>query len=252
LEVGVSGHSKWATIKRKKAAIDSKRGQVFTKLIREITVAARSGGGDPNFNPRLRLAVDMGKGANMPSDNIERAIKKGTGELEGVDYEELTYEGYGPGGVALFIETLTDNQKRTVADVRHILDKRGGNLGTTGSVAWQFERKGQLFVDAVRYHEEAVFDAAIEAGAEDVSHVGDEFLVTTDPTAFQEVRDAMKEAGVEASHAELTFIAKNEVSVGGKDAETLLKLLDDLEGNDDVQKVHSNADIDEAILAQAE
>jgi len=248
----VSGHSKWATIKRKKAAIDSKRGQVFTKLIREITVAARSGGGDPNFNPRLRLAVDMGKGANMPSDNIERAIKKGTGELEGVDYEELTYEGYGPGGVALFIETLTDNQKRTVADVRHILDKRGGNLGTTGSVAWQFERKGQLFVDAVRYHEEAVFDAAIEAGAEDVSHVGDEFLVTTDPTAFQEVRDAMKEAGVEASHAELTFIAKNEVSVGGKDAETLLKLLDDLEGNDDVQKVHSNADIDEAILAQAE
>ena len=248
----MSGHSKWATIKRKKAAIDSKRGQVFTKLIREITVAARSGGGDPNFNPRLRLAVDTAKGANMPSDNIERAIKKGTGELEGVNYEELTYEGYGPGGVALFIETLTDNQKRTVADVRHILDKRGGNLGTTGSVAWQFERKGQLFVDAVRYHEEAVFDAAIEAGAEDVSQVGDEFLVTTDPTAFQEVRDAMKEAGVEASHAELTFIAKNEVSVDGKDAETLRKLLDDLEGNDDVQKVHSNADIDEAILAQAE
>ena len=248
----MSGHSKWATIKRKKAAIDSKRGQVFTKLIREITVAARSGGGDPNFNPRLRLAVDTAKGANMPSDNIERAIKKGTGELEGVNYEELTYEGYGPGGVALFIETLTDNQKRTVADVRHILDKRGGNLGTTGSVAWQFERKGQLFVDAVRHHEEAVFDAAIEAGAEDVSQVEDEFLVTTDPTAFQEVRDAMKEAGVEASHAELTFIAKNEVSVGGKDAETLLRLLDDLEGNDDVQKVHSNADIDEAILAQAE
>lgn len=248
----MSGHSKWATIKRKKAAIDSKRGQVFTKLIREITVAARSGGGDPNFNPRLRLAVDTAKGANMPSDNIERAIKKGTGELEGVNYEELTYEGYGPGGVALFIETLTDNQNRTVADVRHILDKRGGNLGTTGSVAWQFERKGQLFVDAVRYHEEAVFDAAIEAGAEDVSQVGDEFLVTTDPTGFQEVRDAMKEAGVDASHAELTFIAKNEVSVGGKDAETLLKLLDDLEGNDDVQKVHSNADIDEAILAQVD
>ena len=248
----MSGHSKWATIKRKKAAIDSKRGQVFTKLIREITVAARSGGGDPNFNPRLRLAVDTAKGANMPSDNIERAIKKGTGELEGVNYEELTYEGYGPGGVALFIETLTDNQKRTVADVRHILDKRGGNLGTTGSVAWQFERKGQLFVEAARYHEEAVFDAAIEAGAEDVSQVGDEFLVTTDPAAFQEVRDSMKEAGVEASHAELTFIAKNEVSVGGKDAEVLLRLLDDLEGNDDVQKVHSNADIDEAVLAQVE
>jgi YebC/PmpR family DNA-binding regulatory protein len=252
LEVGVSGHSKWATIKRKKAAVDSKRGQVFTKLIREITVAARSGGGDPNFNPRLRLAVEVAKGANMPADNIERAIKKGTGELEGVNYEELSYEGYGPGGVALFIETLTDNQKRTVADVRHILDKRGGNLGTTGSVGWQFERKGQLFVDSARYHEEAVFDAAIEAGAEDVTLMGDEFLVTTDPNGFQEVRDAMEKAGVETSQAELTFVAKNEVSVGGKDAEALLRLLDDLEENDDVQKVHSNADIDEAILAQAE
>jgi len=248
----VSGHSKWATIKRKKAATDSKRAQIFTKLIREITVAARSGGGDVSFNPRLRLAVDVAKGANMPSENIDRAIKKGTGELEGVNYEELSYEGYGPGGVALFIETLTDNQKRTVADVRHILDKRGGNLGTTGSVAWQFERKGQLYVDASRYHEEAVFEAAIEAGAEDVARTGDEFLVTTDPSGFQEVRDAMEAAGVDVAQAELTFIAKNEVSVGGKDAETLLRLLDDLDGNDDVQKVHSNADIDEAILAQEE
>lgn len=248
----MSGHSKWATIKRKKAATDSKRAQIFTKLIREITVAARSGGGDVSFNPRLRLAVDVAKGANMPSENIDRAIKKGTGELEGVNYEELSYEGYGPGGVALFIETLTDNQKRTVADVRHILDKRGGNLGTTGSVAWQFERKGQLYVDASRYHEEAVFEAAIEAGAEDVARTGDEFLVTTDPSGFQEVRDAMEAAGVDVAQAELTFIAKNEVSVGGKDAETLLRLLDDLDGNDDVQKVHSNADIDEAILAQEE
>jgi YebC/PmpR family DNA-binding regulatory protein len=252
LEVGVSGHSKWATIKRKKAATDSKRAQAFTKLIREITVAAKEGGGDPNFNPRLRLAVDSSKGANMPSDNIDRAIKKGTGELEGISYEELTYEGYGPGGVALYIETLTDNQNRTVADVRHILDKHNGNLGTTGSVAWQFERKGQLFVDAGRYHEEAVFDAAIEAGADDVTQVGEEFLVTTGPTTFQVVLDAMKEGGVETSQAELTFIAKNEVSVGGKDAEALLKLLDALEENDDIQKVHSNADIDEAILAQAE
>jgi YebC/PmpR family DNA-binding regulatory protein len=248
----VSGHSKWATIKRKKAATDAKRGQVFTKLIREITVAAREGGGDPNFNPRLRLAVDTAKTSNMPSENIDRAIKKGTGELEGVNYEEVSYEGYGPGGVALFIETLTDNAKRTVADVRHILDRHAGNLGTSGSVAWQFDRKGQIIVDAARYHEDAVFEAAIEAGAEDVAGEGDEFIVTTDPSSIQEVQDGMKAAGVESSQTELTFIAKNEVSVTGKDAEKLLKILDALEENDDVQKVHSNADIDEAVLAQAE
>ncbi len=248
----MSGHSKWATIKRKKAATDAKRGQVFTKLIREITVAAREGGGDPNFNPRLRLAVDTAKTSNMPSENIDRAIKKGTGELEGVNYEEVSYEGYGPGGVALFIETLTDNAKRTVADVRHILDRHAGNLGTSGSVAWQFDRKGQIIVDAVRYHEDAVFEAALEAGAEDVAGEGDEFIVTTDPSSIQEVQDGMKAAGVESSQTELTFIAKNEVSVTGKDAEKLLKILDALEENDDVQKVHSNADIDEAVLAQAE
>jgi len=248
----VSGHSKWATIKRKKAATDAKRGQMFTKLIREITVAAREGGGDPNFNPRLRLALDTAKGANMPADNMDRAIKKGTGELEGVSYEEVTYEGYGPGGVALFIETLTDNPKRTVAEVRHILDKHDGNLGTSGSVAWQFDRKGQIFVDATRFHEEAVFEAAIEAGAEDVAQEGDDFIITTDPSSFQEVKDGMKNGGVEASQAELTFVAKNEVSVAGRDAEKLLKILDALEENDDVQKVHSNADIDEAVLADAE
>lgn len=248
----MSGHSKWATIKRKKAVTDARRGQIFTKLIREITVAAREGGGDPNFNPRLRLALDTAKTANMPADNMDRAVKKGTGELEGVNYEEVNYEGYGPGGVALLIETLTDNAKRTVADVRHILDKHDGNLGTSGSVAWQFDRKGQIFVDANRYNEEAVFEAAIEAGAEDVSQEGGEFVITADPAAFQEVKDGMKEAGVESSQAELTFIAKNEVSVAGKDARKLLKILDDLEENDDVQKVHSNADIDEAALAEAE
>jgi YebC/PmpR family DNA-binding regulatory protein len=225
---------------------------MFTKLIREITVAARHGGGDPSFNPRLRLAVDTAKSANMPTDNIDRAIKRGTGELEGVTYEEVTYEGYGPGGVALFIETLTDNAKRTVADVRHILDRHDGNLGTSGSVAWQFERRGQIYVDATRYDEDALFEAAIEAGAEDVSQEGDEFIVTTDPGTFQEVQDGMKEAGVESSHAELTFITKNLVSVAGKDAAKLLKILDALEENDDVQKVHSNADIDEAVLAEAE
>jgi YebC/PmpR family DNA-binding regulatory protein len=187
----------------------------------------------------------------MPADNIERATKRGTGELDGIAYEEVNYEGYGPGGVALFIETLTDNAKRTVADVRHILDKHGGNLGTNGSVAWQFDRKGQIYVDAGRYHEEAVFEAAIEAGAEDVTLEGDEFIVTTDPTAFQEVNEGMRDSGVESTQAELTFIAKNEVSVAGKDALKLLKILDALEENDDVQKVHSNADIDEAVLAEA-
>ncbi len=248
----MAGHSKWAQIKRKKAVTDAKRGQVFTKLIREITVAAREGGGEPNFNPRLRLAIDTAKAANMPADNIDRAIKKGTGELEGVSYEEVVYEGYGPGGVALYIETLTDNQKRTVADIRHLLDRAGGNLGTSGSVAWQFDRKGQIYVDASRYREDTVFEAAIEAGAEDVGREGEEYLVTTDPHDFHAVQDGMREAGVEFSEAELTFIAKNEVSVAGKEAERLLKLLDALEEHDDVQKVHSNADIDEAILAGAE
>ena len=165
----MSGHSKWAQIKRKKAVNDAKRGQMFTRLIRELTVAARESGGDPNFNPRLRLAVDTAKAANMPQDNIDRAIKRGTGELEGVSYEEVSYEGYGPGGVALFIETLTDNQKRTVAEVRHALEKHGGNLGTSGSVAWQFDRKGQIYVDATRYVEDAVLEAALDAGAEDVT-----------------------------------------------------------------------------------
>jgi len=209
-------------------------------------------GGEPSFNPRLRLAIDTAKAANMPAENIDRAIKKGTGELEGVNYEEVTYEGYGPGGVALFIEALTDNQKRTVADIRHLLDRAGGNLGTSGSVAWQFDRKGQIYVDASRYHEEAVFEAAIEAGAEDVTREDEEFIVTTDPFTFQDVQDGMAAAGVEFSQAELSFITKNEVSISGKDAHKLLKLLDALEENDDVQKVHSNADIDEAVLAEAE
>ncbi len=247
----MAGHSKWAQIKRKKAVTDAKRGQMFTRLIREITVAARSGGGEPAFNPRLRLAVDTAKAANMPADNIERAIKKGTGELEGVNYEETTYEGYGPGGVALLMEALTDNGKRTVADLRYILDRNGGNLGTSGSVAWQFDRKGQIYLDAGTYEEEAVFEAAIEAGAEDVTREGEEYIVTADPSTFHEVQEGLRSAGVEFAQAELTYIAKNEVSVSGKEAEKLLKLLDALDENDDLQKVHSNADIDEAVLAGA-
>jgi YebC/PmpR family DNA-binding regulatory protein len=247
----VSGHSKWAQIKRKKAVVDAKRGAHFTKLIREITVAARSGGGNPDFNPRLRLAVDTAKAANMPADNIDRAIKKGTGELEGVHYEEVSYEGYGPAGVALYIETLTDNPNRTVADIRHALTRNFGSLGTTGSVAWQFERKGQVIVDATRYTEDAVFEAALEAGAEDVARHGDEFVITSEAADFNSVQEGVTLKGVEISSAELTMIAKNEVAVAGKDAEKLLRLLEAIEDLDDVQKVHSNADIDEDVLAAA-
>lgn len=247
----MAGHSKWSQIKRKKAITDAKRGAHWTKLIREITVAARDGGGSPDFNPRLRLAVDTAKGANMPAENIDRAIKKGTGELEGVRYEEIAYEGYGPGGVALYIECLTDNGNRTVADLRHALGKHDGSLGTSGSVAWQFDRKGQVVVDSVRYTEEAVFEAAIEAGAEDVVGEGDEFIVTSELTDFASVQQGLKDAGIEPSSAELTMIPKNEVSIAGKEAIKLVKLLEVLEDLDDVQKVHSNADIDEAVLAEA-
>ena len=247
----MAGHSKWAQIKRKKAVIDAKRGAQFTKLIRQITVAAREGGGNPDFNPRLRLAIDTAKAASMPADNIDRAILKGTGELEGVSYEEVSYEGYGPGGVALFIECVTDNSNRTVADVRHALQKHGGSLGTAGSVAWQFDRKGQIVFDRSRYTEEALFEAAIEAGAEDVAAQGDEFVVTTGVTEFHEVQQRMKSAGIEASSAQLTMIPKAEVSVAGKEAEKLLRLLEAIEELDDVQNVHSNADIDEAVLAGA-
>ena len=247
----MSGHNKWSKIKRKKGANDAKRGALFTKLIREITVAAREGGGDPEYNARLRLAVDTAKSNSMPADNIERAIKKGTGELEGVSYEEITYEGYGPGGVALFIECLTDNNNRTVADVRHALAKFDGSLGTDGSVAWQFERKGVFTIDASRYSEDSVFEAAIDAGAEDVADYGDEFVVTAEPADFMRVQAGLEKAGIEITSAELTRIAKNEMAVTGKDAVRLLKLLHWLDDLDDVQKVHSNADIDEAVLAEA-
>ena len=247
----MAGHNKWSQIKRKKAVNDAKRGQAFTKLIREITVAAREGGGTPDLNARLRLAVDQAKAANMPSDNIERAIKKGTGELEGVAYEEMAYEGYGPGGVALYIETLTDNQNRTVADVRHLLTKHDGSLGTTGSVAWQFTRRGQIFVDASSYTEEAVFEAAIEAGAEDVTQEGEEFVVTTDVTSFHEVQEAMRAGGIKLNEAELSWVPSIEIDVGGRDAEKLIKLLDALDDCDDVQKVYSNGNIDESVLAEA-
>ncbi len=247
----MAGHNKWSKIKRKKGVNDAKRGALFTKLIREITVAARDGGGDPEYNARLRLAVDTSKANSMPAENIERAIKKGTGELEGVNYEETSYEGYGPGGVALFIECLTDNTNRTVADVRHALTKFDGSLGTDGSVAWQFDRKGVFTIEASRYSEDSVFEAAIDAGAEDVADDGDEFVVTAEPADFMGVQKGLKEAGIEIASAELTRIAKNEMAITGKDAVKLLKLLHWLDDLDDVQKVHSNADIDEAVLAEA-
>ncbi len=245
----MSGHNKWSQIKRKKGIADAKRGALFTKLIREITVAAREGGGSPESNSRLRLAVDTARAASMPSENIERAIKRGTGELEGVAYEPVTYEGYGPGGVALLIDCLTDNTNRTVMNVRFTLHHHDGTLGTGGSVAWQFERKGQLVVDASRYSEDAVFEAAIEAGADDVTSGAGEHVVTTDPVKFHAVREAMEGAGIAVSSAELTRIPKVEVAVGGKDAEKLMRLIEALEEIDDVQKVYSNADIDESVLA---
>tara|TARA_Y100001936_G_scaffold86241_1_gene84534 strand:+ start:623 stop:1366 length:744 start_codon:yes stop_codon:yes gene_type:complete len=245
----VSGHSKWSTIKRKKAVTDAKRGKVFTKLIREITVAARDGGGDPAFNPRLRLAVDTAKAGNMPANNITRAIKKGTGDLEGVNYEEIAYEGYGPGGVALYIEALTDNQNRTVADIRHILTKNAGSLGTTGSVGWQFDRKGMIYLEG-EHLEEALFDLAIEVGADDVVQNDRETVVITNAENFHEVQEQLKNSGIKMDRAVLSWVPKNEIEVGVDDAKKLLKILESLEDCDDVQQVSSNADFDDKILDQ--
>jgi len=246
----MAGHSKWSKIKRKKAANDAKRGKMFTKLIREITVAAREAGGDPEFNPRLRLAIDTAKAASMPQENIDRAVQRGTGELEGVSYEEVTYEGYGPGGVALYVEALTDNMNRTVADLRHALEKHGGNLGQNGSVAWQFERKGRIYLDADRYDEDTAMMAALEAGAEDFSRQGDEYEISTDVAALHAVQVGLKDQGIEFTNAELTMIPNATVPVEGSEAQKLVRLMDALDDLDDVQKVHSNADIDDEALSE--
>jgi YebC/PmpR family DNA-binding regulatory protein len=247
----LAGHSKWSQIKRKKAVTDQKRAAAWGKIIREITVAARAGGGDPAGNPRLRLAVDNARAANMPMENIDRAIRKGTGDLEGVDYQEVSYEAYGPGGVALYIEALTDNLNRTVADVRHILGKHGGNLGQSGSVAWMFDHKGQITFEASRYDEATMMEAALEAGAEDVEVEEDAFIVVTNPNDFHTVQSALQTRGLEWESAELDMVPKTTVRVEGKDAERLLKLLDLLDELDDIQKVYSNADIDEESLVGA-
>jgi YebC/PmpR family DNA-binding regulatory protein len=246
----VAGHSKWKQIKHKKALTDNKRAAAWTKIIREITVAAKAGGGDPAGNPRLRLAMDNARAANMPNDNIERAIKKGTGELEGVSYEEITYEAYGPAGVAIMIDALTDNGNRTVADIRRWLSRNGGNLGTTGSVAWMFDRRGEITIDGERYDEDTVMEAALEAGALDVQGEEGAFTVLTETTDFNAVQDGLRVKGIEWESAELAMVPKNTVNVTGADAEQLVKLLDLLEDLDDVQKVYTNADLDVDSLAE--
>jgi YebC/PmpR family DNA-binding regulatory protein len=247
----MAGHSKWSQIKRKKAVTDQRRAAAWTKIIREITVAARAGGGDPDGNPRLRLAVDNARAANMPNDNIDRAIKKGTGELEGVEYQEVSYEAYGPGGVAIYIDGLTDNLNRTVADIRHALTKTGGNLGQTGSVAWMFDHRGQLIFDAGRYDEATLLEAVLDAGGEDMESDEESFIVYTTVGDFHAVQDALKARGLEWESAELAMVPKTMMKVEGAEAPKLVKLLDMLEELDDVQKVYTNADIDEDSLVGA-
>lgn len=239
----MSGHSKWATIKRKKAVLDAKRGKIFTKLIKEITIAARAGGGDVAGNPRLRLAVDNAKAQNMPQDNIDRAIKKATGELEGVTYHELMYEGYGAAGVAVLVEVATDNKNRTVAEVRHIFSKNTGSIGETGSVAWMFDRRGVISLPAEGKKEVEVLEIVLEAGAEDLSTEEDYFVVQTSVESFETVRRALVDKEFNIENASLQWIAKNLVEVKGEDAEKVIKLIEALEDLDDVQNVYSNADI---------
>ncbi len=244
----MAGHSKWAQIKHQKAKNDARKGQIFTKLIREITIAARLGGGDPDLNPRLRLAIEKAKEHNMPKENIEKAIKKGTGELEGVHYMEVTFEGYGPGGVALLIEAVTDNKNRTTGEIRHIFSKYGGNLGNPGSVAWQFEKKGVIQIDKDKIDEDTLLEIALDAGAQDMKTEEDYYEIITTPHDFMKVKQAIEEKNIPIKFADILMIPKNTVKVSEKDAEKLLKLIDALEENDDVQKVHGNYDIPDEII----
>jgi YebC/PmpR family DNA-binding regulatory protein len=247
----MAGHSKWKQIKRKKAVTDQRRAASWTKVIREITIAAKAGGGDPGGNPRLRLAIDAAKAVNMPNDNIDRAIKKGTGELEGSSYEEVTYEGYGPGGAAIVIEASTDNANRTVAEIRHAFSRNGGNLGATNSVLWMFDKKGQIYLDGAQHDEDKALEAALDAGAEDFAREGDQFIVTTTPNTLHAVQDALKTRGLTPESAEIAMVPKNTVKVEGKAAEQMIKLMETLEELDDVAKVFSNFDIDASQLAEA-
>lgn len=245
----MSGHSKWSTIKRKKGAIDAKRGKIFSKLIKEITVAARQGGGDPDGNPRLRSAIATAKKENMPNDNISRAISKGSGGGEGDTYEEILYEGYGPGGVAILVECMTDNRNRTVADVRHFFAKSNGNLGENGCVAWMFDKKGQILIDRQTISEEELMEKALEAGAEDVIEEENEFQVITSVEDFNDVRESFEQQGVEFLEASISMIPQNTIDVTEENIATaLLKLLENLEDHDDVQNVHANFDIEESLM----
>ncbi|MGB5423136.1 MAG: YebC/PmpR family DNA-binding transcriptional regulator [Desulfobacterales bacterium] len=242
----MSGHSKWSTIKHKKAASDIKRGKIFTKIIKEITVAARmGGGGDPNANPRLRAAIQAAKTENMPKDNIERAIKKGTGDLEGVSYDESIYEGYGPGGAAVLVDSLTDNKNRAVSEIRHIFTKNGGSLGESGCVAWMFSKKGYIVVEQAAVSEDTLMETALEAGAEDVREDNGNYEVIAAPEDFEEVKAAIEKAGIPAVDAEVTMLPQSTTSLADKEAEQMVRLMEMLEDCDDVQKVYTNADIPE-------
>ncbi|MGH9258181.1 MAG: YebC/PmpR family DNA-binding transcriptional regulator [Vicinamibacterales bacterium] len=241
----MSGHSKWHTIKHKKGAADAKRGKVFTRLIKELTVAARNGGGDPDTNPRLRTIVAEAKASNMPRENIDRAIRRGTGEEPGVTYEEVTYEGYGPGGVALLIDTLTDNKNRTVGEIRHLLSKHAGNLAAENSVAWMFSRKGQVVVEKGRLDEDKLLSAALDAGADDMNDDGSAWEITCAPEGFEAVRAAVKGLGVEPASAEIAMVPQNYIKLVGKEAQQMLKLMEAIEDHDDVQHVWANFDVEE-------
>jgi YebC/PmpR family DNA-binding regulatory protein len=247
----MSGHSKWHSIKHKKGALDAKRGKLFTKLIKELTIAARTGGsGDPNQNPRLRKTVNDAKAANMPNDTIDRAIKRGTGELEGANYEEITYEGYGPGGVAVMVNSTTDNRNRTVSELRHIFSKNSGNLGESGSVAWMFNKKGQIIIDATLKSEDEMMEIALEAGAEDMQNDGESYQVLTAPEDFHSVLDAIKNKGIEPLSSEIAMIPQNTIKLDGSQATQMLKLYDALDDQEDVQSVYANFEIDDAVLQQ--
>lgn len=246
----MSGHSKWATIKRKKAKVDAARGRTFTKLIKEITIAARAGGGDPEGNPRLKTAILTAKAANMPQDNIKKAIQKGTGELPGVSYEDATFEGYGPGGVAVFVDALTDNRNRTVAEIRHIFSKYNGNLGENGCVAWMFEKKGVITVSKDNVDEDHLMEAALDAGAADIDAQEDAFEITAEPGDLEQVRENLEKASFNIMEAEIRRVPQNTVTLDRKGAESMMKLYDALDEHDDVQKVSANFDIDDAILEE--
>ena len=246
----MSGHSKWSTIKRKKAVTDARRGKVFTQVIKEITVAAKLGGGDPNSNARLRFAIEKAKASNMPADNIKRAIQKGTGELPGVNYEDVVYEVYGPGGVAIIIETVTDNKNRTISDIRHILERNHGKIAMSGSVAFQFHKKGIILVPKSVVPEDDLLPIILDAGAEDMKIEGDEYSIICTPESFEKVRQALITKSIKIESAEILLVADNTVKVEGKDAENLLKLMEILEDYDDVQKLHANFDIDDKELAR--